>query len=146
MALQKFTRSHRAARTPVSPDDLAYLIREVVQDGRNLDAWRGEFASALAELQHRRRADANRAVGTQCAAAKRRQKRLEEPRSKVEMAQHQRNNAMRAAHNARLAFAQLQSDQVRTVVGGHAYRAHCHNRAVRVLRQIRQLQAQGVRS
>jgi hypothetical protein len=44
MALQKSTRSRRAAPIPVSPDDLSHLIGAVAQDSRNLDAWRGELA------------------------------------------------------------------------------------------------------
>jgi hypothetical protein len=37
MALRKSTRSNKAAPAPVAPDDLAYMIGAVAQDGRNLD-------------------------------------------------------------------------------------------------------------
>jgi hypothetical protein len=87
---------------PVSPDDLACRIGAAARGGRNLDVWRGELVSALTELQKRRQADANRTAGVARATAKRGQEHLVELRNEVEMAPHQRDEAMRAPRNAAL--------------------------------------------
>jgi hypothetical protein len=79
MALQKSTRSRKAAPVPVSPDALSCLIRTVAPDGRNLDDWRGELVSALIELQQRRQADANRAAGVAKRTARQRNLRADMP-------------------------------------------------------------------
>jgi hypothetical protein len=46
MAARESAPRTAARKSRVSPDDLAHLIHTVAQDGRNLDAWRGELVSA----------------------------------------------------------------------------------------------------
>jgi hypothetical protein len=48
---------------------------------------------------------------------------------------------MRAAHQAReTCTGKLAPEELRTLVGGHCYNAHCHNRAaVRRAQRIREL-------
>jgi hypothetical protein len=101
MALQKSTRSNRAAPAPVSPDDLSYMIGAVAQDGRNLDDWRGELVSALKELQQRRQADGNRAAGIAKRTARDRSLRADIALSDAGGCTFWRDSAMQKARDAK---------------------------------------------
>jgi hypothetical protein len=118
------------------------LLIKVQGTGESLDdADRTMLTSALRELQQLRAANANRVSGIARRTAKQQAERLEQLRLTVENHQHRRDDAMRAARNARLAFPLLEPVLLRELVGGHVYRAHCHSRAaVRVLKKVRELQ------
>jgi hypothetical protein len=138
MALQKSTRSHKAAPAPVSPDDLAHLISAVAQDGRNLDAWCGELVSALQELQQRRQADANRLAGIAKRTACDRNLRADIALSDAGGCTFRRDSAMQKARDTKALG--LPVDVVAGTVREHVVNARAANHgAIRLRRQARQL-------
>jgi hypothetical protein len=145
MAARTSAPRHTARLSPrlsappaVSPDDLAYLIRAVAQDGRNLDAWRRELVSALQELQQRRQADANRLAGIAKRTARDRNLRADIALSDAGGCTFRRDSAMQKARDAKALG--LPADVIAGTVREHVTNARTANHAaIRLRRQARQL-------
>jgi hypothetical protein len=136
MPARSLSARPKRALPSVSPDDLAHLIRIV--PAQSIDAWRGEIASALAELQQRRQADANRQAGIAKRTARDRNVRADIAFSDAGGCTFHRDSAMQKARDAKALG--LPADVIASTVREHVANARAANHgAIRLRRQARQL-------